>query len=180
MYARHLRAVERQGFLVVWDWLLSNDNTDSEDADSSNHDRGSSDELVSQEEDTQESYVPFKCIGVTRDTRYQDILHEVRDRIQGGDTVPVKMVQEPDNVFDSQAIAFQCYHSDSWQTIGYVVSEICDEVNAAINQGDILSVEFSWVKYKLWKKSPGYYACIGVTRKGEWSTKVKRCCSTFS
>ena len=92
---------EGQGFLVVWDWQ-----SDSENTDCSTRDRRSSIEPVSLEKDTQESYVPFKGISVTPDTRYLDILREVRDGIQSGDTVPVKMVQEPDNVFDSQALLF--------------------------------------------------------------------------
>ena len=47
-------------------------------------------------------------------------------------------------------------HNGVWRTIGYVVSEICEEVHTAIKQGDILVVEFVWVKFKLWKKQPGY------------------------
>lgn len=63
--------------------------------------------------------------------------------------------------------------------IGYVVSELCEEVHSAFSSNSIVSVEFAWVKYKLWKKAPGYYAAINITRKGEWSKKIKNRSSTF-
>ena len=124
--------------------------------------------------------VEFKCIGVTRDPIYQSILCDVRDSMESGDTVPVKLVPEPDNPFDSNAIAFKCLQNSVWKTFGYVVSEICGEILAAIASGDIVSVELTWVKYKLWKKSPGFYAAVKVTKKGDWSNRVKESRSTFS
>ena len=81
VYVRHLKAFDKLGFLIVWDWLLNDGNCD-DDTDSSVCDRISSEEFASQEEDTQESCVPFKCIGVTRDTEYQNILRKVKDIIK--------------------------------------------------------------------------------------------------
>ncbi len=127
-----------------------------------------------------QSCVDFKCIGVTRDPTYQSILLEVRDMMESGNTVPIKLCPDPDNLFDSNAIAFQCLLNSIWKTFGYVVSEICGEVLDTIESGNIISVEFTWVKYKLWKKSPGFYAAVRITRKGEWSRRVKHSRSTFS
>ena len=69
----------------------------------------------------------------------------------------VRLNAEPTNPFDARAICFQCYHGSSWQTIGYVVREIVEDVHAAMDDGSITSVEFAWVKYKLWKRAPGFY-----------------------
>ena len=104
----------------------------------------------------------------------------MKDIIESGQSVPVKLLPEPQNVFDHNAIAFQCLHNRKWKTFGYVVSEVALEVLAAIDNEDIISVEFAWVKYKLWRKSPGFYAAINITRKGEWSRSVKESRSTFS
>ncbi len=48
------------------------------------------------------------------------------------------MKPEPENIVDPEAISFQCLHNGVWRTIGYVVSEICEEVHTAIKQGDII------------------------------------------
>ena len=117
---------------------------------------------------------------MTRESVYQSILSDVRDVIQCGGTVDVRLAPEPENPFDANAIAFQCMHHGEWKTIGYVVAEVCEDVLAAIESEDILSVQVAWVKYKLWKKSPGFYASITITRKGEWSKKVFESRNTFS
>ena len=41
----------------------------------------------------------------------------------------------------------------------------------------IIEVKVSWIKYKLWKKSPGFY---DITRRGEWSRVVWEARSTFN
>ena len=62
----------------------------------------------------------------------------------------------------------------------YVVAKLCDEVLSAINDGDIVSVKFAWVKFKFLKTRPGYYASISITRSGEWSHAVHRSKNSFS
>uniref|UniRef100_A0A1X7UYH9 Uncharacterized protein n=1 Tax=Amphimedon queenslandica TaxID=400682 RepID=A0A1X7UYH9_AMPQE len=66
-------------------------------------------------------------------------------------------LHEPYNPRDSKALAFVCKIGDKEHTIGYVVSELLDEVHRAINRHDIVSVELSWVRYITdWTKSgPG-------------------------
>ena len=185
MYTRHLRATD-DGLLIIWRWHSDDvDDIDeessvrSEDQDSPLTTQMSENEAEESSEDTEESAVAFKCIGVTRDPDYQSLLAEVKDRLKNMEEVPVKLTPEPTNQFDSRAIAFQCNHNGSWQTIGYIVREALDDVHDAIAHSKIVSVKFVWVKYKVWKQSPGYYASIMVTRKGDWSRTVKRSCSSF-
>ncbi len=45
---------------------------------------------------------------------YQTILGDVRDKMQSGDTVPVKLFPEPENLCDASAIAFKCFHDSEW------------------------------------------------------------------
>ena len=73
---------------------------------------------------------------------------------------------------DSQAIAFKCKVDGAWYPIGYVVKEALSEVHAAINDKAITNVAFSWVKFVIYWKKPGWYAGINITRIGEWSHKV--------
>ena len=52
------------------------------------------------------STATFKCIGVTRDVRYQETLKAVSKQIQEGTDVPFKLEPEPKNLYDSRAITF--------------------------------------------------------------------------
>ena len=52
--------------------------------------------------------VLFKCIGCTKELRYQLILAEVARRMRQCEEVPVKVVKEPNNPVDPRAIAFVC------------------------------------------------------------------------
>ena len=128
----------------------------------------STDSDLNEDEDNLNT-VTFKCIGVTRDTSYQDHLEAACTLLQQGIEVPVKVVREPHNPFDSRAISFQCELNNNWHVIGYVIKELCDSVHEAITNGNIVSTNFAWVKYKVLQTTgPGYYAAINITRRGHW------------
>ena len=119
--------------------------------------------------------VIFKCIGVHKERRYQEILSEASTRLEDGQRVPVKLYPEPDNPVDSKAIAFMCQIVDSaWERIGYAVSEVLDELHDAISGGKIISVSFDYIKYSVHFSKLGWYAGIRISRSGEWSSKVLR------
>lgn len=74
--------------------------------------------------------------------------------IQQGENVAVKLVPEPDNLYDSKAIAFHCKVDGSWCLIGYVVREVLDTVHQAIKEKKIIYSKFVWVKYRVvWLRS---------------------------
>lgn len=125
--------------------------------------------------------VVFKCIGSNRDARCQAVLRQARDRMLSRWTVLVRMRPEPTNIADSRAIVFECELGDNWEKIGYVVTEILDEVHQVMLRNLIMSVEFKCVKYVThWTRSgPGYFAGINVTKYGPWEQRVKLYCSTL-
>ncbi len=179
---RHLRAIPAYGILVIWEWAAvgpSSGESEDEGGDTTEID-DSGDDSVNSDNPQGQSCVDFKCIGVTQEPIYQTILELVRDHIHSGGNVPVRLMPEPDNPYDSKAIAFQCFYQGHWQRIGYVIAECCEEVLSAIESDDIVSVQFAWVKFKLLKKKPGYYASIFITRNGDWSLSVKRSKNTLS
>ena len=49
--------------------------------------------------------VVFKCIGSHKELHYQEVLSQANKRIREGLIVPVKLQLEPNNQFDSRAIA---------------------------------------------------------------------------
>ena len=52
--------------------------------------------------------------------------------LQAGTTVPVKVIPEPNNPFDSCGLAFQWLTDNKWQVIEYLIKELCDIVHEAI------------------------------------------------
>lgn len=67
-----------------------------------------------------------------------------------------------------------------WYQIGYVVSEILEEVHQALSALEVVKVKFAWVKYICdWSCSgPGFFAGVDVTKHERWSYSVMRVAST--
>ena len=168
---KHLTPVGDNGLLIVWQWSEWADDKGSEPNESHEADLSESLSTASDldEEEPELSTVTFKCIGVTRDSSYQKCLKTVSGLLQAGTIVPIKVVPEPNNPFDSRALAFQCLLDNTWQVVGYLIKELCDIVHEALTNDSIVSTTFSWVKYKVMRTTgPGYYAAIDITRKGKW------------
>ena len=130
-----------QGVMIVWEWewlpLSSSTSADQSSDSSEDHSaRGShhnpymySD--TSTESDTesvsgmpsQTHVVTFKCIGTTHHIDAQEALRKASRLLQDGRQVPVELVPEPDNPYDSKAIAFKCTVEGNSVRIGYVVRE---------------------------------------------------------
>ena len=117
--------------------------------------------------------VTFKCIGCHKEVRYQQALERAYQLRSNGTLVPCKFQPEPNNPYDSQAIAFFC-KLNKWEKIGYAVKEVLAELHDAIARNEITNVRIKWIKYVIHWQSPGWYAGIDVTRNGEWSHTVLR------
>ena len=116
--------------------------------------------------------VTFRCTGTTREDRYQETLAHVVQLRNAGQEVLCKLQSEPENPFDSLAIAFRCEVDISWHTIGYVVKEVLDELHEALSAKKITVASFDWVKFIIYWRTPGWYAGIKVSRIGEWSQQL--------
>ena len=184
---RHLRTLEPGQLLVAWEGEIEQI-TDDGDTDSASIRSTNSDDSPppshlpstgDTDSDTDQQMVTFKVIGVLRDPQIQTLLREIIDRRERGDYVAVRITPEPDNIFDSRAISFQASIDGEWKRIGYIVKEIVEEVHSAFDSNSIICTEFAWVRYKLWKKAPGYYAAVNITCSGQWPLAVHRARSTF-
>lgn len=182
---------DHDSVFVVWKWAwledagASDTNVDS-DHDNSGHDNclnPSSDDPLNPDNDNEVEVIPpivnhsivFKCIGSLKEHHYQEILAQVAQKMDNGETVPVKIEKEPNNPCDSHAIAFMCKIGDKWERIGYILREAVETVHEAINNKEILDVHFDWVKYIVFFRDRGWYAGITITRQGEWPRSVCRC-----
>lgn len=179
--------VRSDGVLVIWKWEWVVNPEKQQDSESCNSPQSDSFceevETGGEDEESEETSassactpsithaIVFKCIGAVRDKMSQRTLRVVRDRIDKGYTVPVKLQPEPDNFWDPKAIAFMCNVDEKWTRVGYVVSELADEVHEAIARNQIISVKFAWVKF-MTRWEHGMYAGIEIRRNGQWSSKV--------
>ena len=107
--------------------------------------------------------ITFKCMGTTYHPESRDALFKVADLIKKGQDIPVKLVKEPDNIYDSM---FQCNLDGP---LGTYRLEALEHVHKAMMEKKIINVKFDWVKYLvIWSKSaPGFYAGIKVSLNGE-------------
>ena len=119
-------------------------------------------------------------MGTIFDQSRQSALEKAADLMGKGENVPIKLVPEPENKYDSKAVAFHCELEGKWYLIGYAVREVLDDVHTAIDEKKIISVKFAWVKYRVvWMRSgPGYYAGIDITLQGKWPKIVTQHAST--
>ncbi len=124
--------------------------------------------------------VTFTCIGATRAQSYQKTLLKARDLMDQKEVVLVRLTPEPNNPRDKRATAFQCNVEDTWHTVGCVVRELLEEVHQVMQANLITAVTFKWIKFifSRWPNStPGFYAGVEVTRKGQWSSHAVVCAS---
>ena len=93
----------------MWDWEWV-DCSEDDDGDSivASLSQDEHDESESQDSSDSEDVVPnithtviFKCIGATKEHRYQELLGLAKQKKSVGETVPVKLEKEPSNPIDS-------------------------------------------------------------------------------
>ena len=163
----------------MWEWSWINPDNISSDSDSCESNTVSLDSSKSDSEQVLNSAclhtITFKCIGSVKNLAYQSALAQVSKHLSRGETVPVKLLPEPLNPVDTQAVAFLCELNGEWKQIGYVVREALNDINEVLKKQLIVDTRFNWVKYiTSWKRSgPGWYAGIDITIKGQWSAAVR-------
>ena len=166
-----------------WEWLEEADEADCDtESEQSDFDENTENDDTSTEVNEEEipsitHSVTFKCIGSTKELRYQEVLALAKQKIKKEETVEVKLQKEPDNPVDANAIAFMCNADSKWERIGYVVSEALLDAHDAINNKKIINVYFDWIRYIVYFKNPGWYTGIIVTRSSNWSNTMMLCSS---
>jgi len=154
---------------VIWDWVDGSEDVDSseesvpqDDYDYKSDDTSDNDDPVPSITHT----VIFKCIGVTKKHRYQELLALAKQKKTSGKIVPVKLEKEPSNPVDLYSIAFMCKVDKEWERIGYVITEALPDVHKAIDNDKIIKVYFGWIKFIVYFNPPGLYAGIAITLNG--------------
>ena len=179
------------GVYLVWEWEMEecaecygDENSDGNEEDKIKEEEDEDAGELGAEEDEDNTDIvhtlTFKCIGATKDMQQQLVLRQAKELLQQQKEVPVRLSPEPDNPYDTQAIAFQCFIDGTWHRVGYVVQEALQEVHDAMRNDKIKEVSCAWVKYlvKWTATGAGYYAGINITKYGQWSQRACRSRST--
>ena len=147
------------------------DDEDEEGESDPSHDDSVNDDF--DDDNSEESFALFKCLGTTKQKGHQDALRNALEKIHNKRDVPVRVAEEPDNEVDTNAVAFQVQLDGKWERIGYVASELAVHVKEAESNNAIQSLQIKWIKYRYWPKSGfGFYTAIKITRKGRWQHDV--------
>ena len=110
----------------MWKWDIIEDVSEPEELDTSKEVDNEREETESDSDHeavaaTRGTHtVTFKCIGATKTPESQEALKTVSELLASGNHVPVDLFPEPQNPYDSRAIAFKAFINDDWHTIGYV------------------------------------------------------------
>ena len=171
---------------VIWKWKWEDI---SEHQSQSDNDRENNSDTEVDGDGGQENYpdcfqsslvthsVVFKCMGANKTKRSQEVLAETSEKLKKGEHVDVMLRREPTNPYDSKAIAFDCKSGEKWELIGYVAKEATGSVHHAMDNKQIISVRFDWIRYIThWSYSGvGWYCGIRITKTGEWPKEVVHC-----
>ena len=153
----------------------SPENSDEEISDEEFYDEEASASTVAIDVQSQVTHtITFKCMGSAKEDRYQESLKQISELRNNEVEVLCRIKPEPNNPYDSKAIAFECKIDGSWKVIGYIVREVLNEVHQALVAKKIVEVYIDWVKFKVWR-SMGWYAGINITRVGQWSKTIVHC-----
>ena len=139
-----------------WEWLEDDNNSECQqsegDQEESNLDATCADNDSDEDEDEIPAIthsVTFKYIGCTKELYYQETLALVKQKINKGENVQVKLQKELDNAFDANTIVFMCNANGNWKRIGYVGSEALPDINDALLKNKIVKGYFDFSLYTL-------------------------------
>ena len=111
-------------------------------------------------------------MGVTYNTTIQDHLQAAK--AVGCSLVSAKLEAEPNNPYDSNAIAVFIDYGSNWVKIGYIAKELTRFIHPLLANGNIVTVNVKHIKFCIVYMRVGYYITINITKKGQWEEQVIR------
>lgn len=129
-------------------------------------------ESVDEENDscTGEHTLPFKVMGTCYWTSRQDALEEAYEYLhEYNQPIFTKLVEEPENVNDNNAIAVYVMASDEYKKVGYIARELTTYLKPIMKS---LDVEVKHIRFSTTFSTMGFYLTIEITKKGRWHKDV--------
>ena len=114
--------------------------------------------------------LPFKVMGTCYWPCREEVLEEASQYLnEYNRPVYVDLVEEPENVNDSNAIAVYIMVSNEFNKVGYIARELTCYLKPILKTLDVSvkAIRFSTTYYTM-----GFYITIEITKQGMWHKKV--------
>lgn len=154
-------------------WELQNVNIMS--ADSMPREQYSSSEHEEQNQaDNTMHCLPFKVMGTCYNSCRQTALSEALMYLEDYNRpVFAKLVAEPENIVDPNAIAVYVMSSGDYEKVGYIAKELTQYVHPVLND-PAFDVEINKIRFCATYRMIGFYLTINITKKGSWDKTVMK------
>jgi hypothetical protein len=126
-------------------------------------------------EDNEEMHcLPFKVVGTCYSPARQKVLEEAYDYFHTYNRpVFAKLVPEPENPVDKNAIAVYVATNEVFEKVGYIPKELTCYLHGPLSK-KTLDVEVKNVRFRTTYLLVGYYISINISKKGAWDNAVVR------
>jgi len=141
------------------------DTCDSPPVDSESDDSTDSD-------DNCEHELPFKVMGVTHVPMRQTHLMWAHENLEKGNDVEVKIRPDPDNHYDSNAIAVEINYGSGWNVVGFILRELTQFIHPVLQRNKLSGQRIGHIRFRTHWSTPGFYILIYLKCKGMWPREV--------
>ena len=117
----------------------------------------------------------FKVLGTCYNKNYQRHTEKAFDLMKtfGSHHIQVKLVPEPQNTFDSKAIAVTLqYDNTGYHRVGYIPRELTKFIHEFFATHDILECHLRSINFRTTFMLIGFYLSIYIASKKEWPKDV--------
>lgn len=112
----------------------------------------------------------FQVKGSFHEERYQQALSLCDNAKRQKQAVSLRVVFEPENIQDKNAIKFEVYFDNEWHMIGYCGVRKIPKLRKAMNAHEIKIISLVYVKREWipWQRKFSFYACVSIVKRGQW------------
>ena len=120
-----------------------------------------------------EHTLPFKVLGTCFNVQRQNALEETYEYLtEYNRPVFVKLVAEPENVHDQNAIAvYIASNDDDFRKVGYIASELTQYIHPILTSATT-NVTVERTRFRTTYLRVGFYLTINITKRGMWNQVV--------
>ena len=101
----------------------------------------------------------------------QCTLMKCRDKLCSKEEIELRVLPEPDNVRDKNALIIQAKVNDQWDRIGYIPKEQVRKFTVAIRNNEVKIIKFKNIKCRVLISDAAtqvYIPSVLVTKTGKW------------
>ena len=112
----------------------------------------------------------ISCDHTFKEEQYQQVLSLCDNAKRQKQAVSLRVVFEPENIQDKNAIKFEVYFDNEWHMIGYCGVRKIPKLRKAMNAHEIKTISLVYVKREWirWQRKFSFYACVSIVKRGQW------------